>query len=111
MLFLGFDSELEQILPPTDSRLRKDRFYLEKGDSKSAAAEKHRLEEKQRAERRHREKIGEEYKARYFKLANDVDGQTYWQYLGGYFEGREQRIKALQEKNSHTPKPETDSKS
>jgi len=43
---------MKAILPPTDSRLRPDRYALEKGDTKTAAAEKHILEEKQREERK-----------------------------------------------------------
>lgn len=43
---------LRPFLPPTDSRFRPDQRALENGDFEKAAAEKHRLEEKQRAERR-----------------------------------------------------------
>ena len=44
--------ELQQQLPPTDSRLRPDMRAFENGDIELAASEKHRLEEKQRAARR-----------------------------------------------------------
>ncbi len=42
-------------LPPTDSRFREDIRSLEKGDLEAASAEKHRLEEQQRADARQRE--------------------------------------------------------
>ena len=53
-------------LPPTDSRLRLDRLYLQQNETKKAAAAKHELEEKQRAERRRRGK--REWTPRYFKV-------------------------------------------
>jgi len=83
------------ILPKTDSRLRLDRSALEKGDAKTAAAEKYTLEEKQREERRKREKTGAEWTPRWFRLAKDVDGQDYYQYVGGYWEEREKRIASV----------------
>jgi len=43
-------------LPPTDSRYRADIKYLEQGDTQAASAEKHRLEEQQRAEAKKRER-------------------------------------------------------
>jgi len=43
------------LLPPTDSRFRQDIRYIENGNFDGAAAEKHRLEEQQRAEARERE--------------------------------------------------------
>jgi hypothetical protein len=42
------------LLPSTDSRYRQDMQYLEKGDMDAASDEKHRLEEKQRAEAKER---------------------------------------------------------
>jgi len=83
---------LEKILPPTDSRLRLDRYYLEKGDVKKAAQEKYILEEKQRDERRKRESSGKNYTPKYFKFVKDEDGDEYWEYQGGYWEDREKRI-------------------
>jgi len=85
---------LEKILPPTDSRLRPDRYALEKGDVKKAAQEKHVLEEKQRDERRKREASGKAWTPRYFKLVKDEDGDDFWEYQGGYWEEREKRIQA-----------------
>ncbi|CAF0795496.1 unnamed protein product [Adineta steineri] len=43
------------VLPLTDSRHRQDIQYLEKGNTDAAAAEKHRLEEQQRADARKRD--------------------------------------------------------
>ncbi|CAF0743305.1 unnamed protein product [Adineta ricciae] len=43
------------VLPPTDSRYRQDMKYLEKGDIDGSSAEKHRLEEQQRADAKQRE--------------------------------------------------------
>lgn len=85
---------LEKILPPTDSRLRPDRYALEKGDVKKAAQEKHVLEEKQRDERRKREASGKAWTPRYFKIVKDEDGDDFWEYQGGYWEEREKRIQA-----------------
>lgn len=44
-----------EVLPPTDSRFRKDISYLEKGDIDTASEEKHHLEEQQRADARKRD--------------------------------------------------------
>jgi len=44
----------KSVLPPTDSRLRGDRYYLEKDNLEMAGSEKHRLEEKQRRKKRKR---------------------------------------------------------
>ena len=45
---------IEKVLCPTDSRLRPDIRKLEHGDQDGAAAEKNRLEEKQRDSRKAR---------------------------------------------------------
>lgn len=45
---------LREVICPTDSRLRPDVRKLESGDQDGAAAEKNRLEEKQRDSRRMR---------------------------------------------------------
>lgn len=60
------ESELEEIVCPTDSRLRPDIRKLETGDQDGAASEKARLEEKQRNSRKARkQKKGNEYIPRY----------------------------------------------
>lgn len=43
------------LLPPTDCRYRQDMRFLEKGALDAASAEKHRLEEQQRADARNRQ--------------------------------------------------------
>jgi len=53
--------EYEKTIPKTDSRLRGDRRYLEKGDLEMAGKEKHRLEEEQRKIRKDREAKGDKY--------------------------------------------------
>jgi hypothetical protein len=62
------DSEYRALLPETDSRLRGDRYALEKGNMDLAGKEKHRLEEEQRAKRKERETKGETYKPKYFEV-------------------------------------------
>ena len=52
---------LERKIASTDTRLRPDQRALENGNFDLAASEKHRLEEKQRAVRKIREKKGESY--------------------------------------------------
>ncbi|CAF0738834.1 unnamed protein product [Rotaria sordida] len=61
------------ILPPTDCRYRRDIRLLEQGTLEAAAAEKHRLEEQQRAEARTREC---EYQPLWFKK-NDNNEYIY----------------------------------
>lgn len=63
---------MKAILPPTDSRIRPDRYWLEKGDTKKAASEKHRVEEKQRAERRQRERAGTDWSPRWFQVSHPL---------------------------------------
>jgi len=93
-----FDDDYAAILPPTDSRIRPDRYALERNDSKTAAQEKHRLEEKQRADKRQREKLNQQWTPRYFKISYDEDNQEFWEYIGGYWEGRDERVKKYAEK-------------
>lgn len=52
-------------LAPTDSRLRPDQRAMENGEYDKAAAEKHRVEVKQRAAKRKGTK-GEEYRPKWF---------------------------------------------
>ncbi|CAF3312155.1 unnamed protein product [Rotaria socialis] len=60
-------------LPPTDSRFRKDIYYLEKGDIDAASQEKHRLEEQQRADAKKSER---EFEPLWFKK-DDNDEYIY----------------------------------
>lgn len=67
------DSDMGKTLCPTDSRLRPDIRKLEMGDQDGAAAEKIRLEEKQRDTRKARKhKKGHDYTPRYMIKLNTL---------------------------------------
>lgn len=68
LLMTELTEEMKGRLPPTDSRLRPDRLALEKSDTKKAGAEKHTLEEKQRAEAKARKTP---WVPRYFKQSTE----------------------------------------
>ncbi|XP_037911232.1 oxysterol-binding protein-related protein 1 isoform X2 [Hermetia illucens] len=80
--------EPPKTLCPTDSRLRPDIRKLEAGDIDGAAAEKTRLEEKQRESRKLRKnKKGDEWTPRWFRLGtNPYTHQEDWLYSGGYWD-------------------------
>ncbi|PWZ39699.1 Oxysterol-binding protein-related protein 3C [Zea mays] len=100
----SFDTAPKKLLA-SDSRLRPDRYALEKGDMSKSGAEKSsfdttpeflqtfRLEEQQRAEKRTREAKGEQFTPRWFNLT-DVVSPTPWgdleiyEYNGKYTEHR-----------------------
>ncbi|CAN6442710.1 unnamed protein product [Victoria cruziana] len=88
----NFDTAPKSLLA-SDSRLRPDRYALEMGDLAKAGAEKSSLEEKQRAEKRHREASGDKFTPRWFNLTGEVT-QTPWgdlevyEYNGKYAEHR-----------------------
>ena len=87
----ALDDALRPWLPPTDTRLRPDQRAMEEGKYDFAAVEKNRLEEKQRATRREREKKGLEHGARWFKQSkHPVTGDSYWEFTGEYWDVREQ---------------------
>jgi len=90
LLISNLTEEMRNILPPTDSRIRADRYALEKEDVKTAASEKHRLEEKQRAEARARVAKGNSWVPRYFTVSKNSDHD--WDFNGSYFKEREQRV-------------------
>lgn len=86
------DLKVEQLskLPPTDGRFRTDRRSYEYGDVKMAADEKHRLEELQRARRKERKRTDYTHVPRWFKEKEHPEtGEMYYEYLGGYFEAKE----------------------
>ncbi|GFS37858.1 OSBP(oxysterol binding protein)-related protein 3C [Actinidia rufa] len=62
----SFETAPKKLLA-SDSRLRPDRYALEKGDLLKAGSEKSSLEERQRAEKRHREDKGHQF---YTKMYN-----------------------------------------
>ena len=82
--------KLRPLLPPTDTRLRPDQRAMEDGEYDFAATEKNRVEEKQRATRREREAIGEEFVPHWFSKAKcGVTGEEYWAFNGAYWKMRD----------------------
>lgn len=76
----------QPLLPPTDSRLRPDCRALENGDLDKATQEKIRVEEKQRAAKRERQKKNERWIPRWFKEdMNPYTGQMDWLFTGTYW--------------------------
>ncbi|KAF2430867.1 oxysterol-binding protein [Tothia fuscella] len=76
-------------LAPTDTRLRPDQRAMEDGEYDFAATEKNRVEEKQRARRRVREQMGEEFVPRWFeKSVCETTGEEFWRFNGGYWRER-----------------------
>ncbi|KAM3321429.1 oxysterol-binding protein-related protein 1B-like [Capsicum chacoense] len=75
--------DLEEKLPPTDSRLRPDQRFLENGKYEIANSEKLRLEQKQRQASQMQEKG---WKPRWFRKPK---GSDIYEYRGGYWEARE----------------------
>ncbi|KAK1299505.1 Oxysterol-binding protein-related protein 3C [Acorus calamus] len=67
----SFDTAPKKLLA-SDSRLRPDRYALEKGDLSKAGAEKSSLEERQRAEKRNREAKGDQFTPKWFDLTGEV---------------------------------------
>ncbi|KAK7929100.1 hypothetical protein WMY93_005495 [Mugilogobius chulae] len=77
----------EQLLPPTDCRLRPDIRAMENGHIDAASSEKERLEEKQRAARKERSRDEEEWSTRWFNLGTNPHTEADdWLYTGGYFD-------------------------
>ncbi|XP_071441573.1 oxysterol-binding protein-related protein 1-like isoform X2 [Hetaerina americana] len=91
-LFAMSLNEMEEGMPeklcPTDCRLRPDIRKLEEGDIDGAAAEKNRLEEKQREARKSRKsKKGADWSPRWFcQGTNPYTKQEDWLYSGGYWD-------------------------
>ncbi|KAL5230142.1 hypothetical protein ABZP36_028918 [Zizania latifolia] len=76
--------ELQDKLPPTDSRLRPDQRHLENGEYEKANTEKLRLERRQRMSSKLQDNG---WKPRWFQ--QDSQDGTY-RFKGGYWEAREQ---------------------
>ncbi|CAN1235763.1 Oxysterol-binding protein-related protein 1C [Linum perenne] len=74
---------VQEKLPPTDSRLRPDQRYLENGEFEMANSEKLRLEQRQRQSRKMQESG---WKPHWFAKDN---GSPSYRYVGGYWEARE----------------------
>ncbi|THU46314.1 hypothetical protein C4D60_Mb09t03610 [Musa balbisiana] len=88
----SFDTASKKLLA-SDSRLRPDRYALEKGDMSKAGAEKSSLEERQRAEKRNREAKGHQFTPRWFNMTSEVTPTPWgdlevYEYNGRYTEHR-----------------------
>ncbi|XP_076063131.1 oxysterol-binding protein-related protein 1-like isoform X2 [Oratosquilla oratoria] len=81
------NEDMKRSLSCTDCRLRPDIRLLEAGDIDGAAAEKSRLEEKQRDARKSRKKSRIDWKARWFEQGtNPFTRLEDWLYSGGYWD-------------------------
>ncbi|KAM4727760.1 oxysterol-binding protein-related protein 1-like [Anableps anableps] len=81
------DKGMEEVLPPTDSRLRPDIRAMENGDIDLASSQKKRLEEKQRTARKNRSKSTEEWKIRWFQQGPNPHNKAQdWLYTKGYWD-------------------------
>nr|XP_033802711.1 oxysterol-binding protein-related protein 6 isoform X2 [Geotrypetes seraphini] len=79
------DPMLSDLLPSTDARFRPDQRLLEEGNLEAASAEKQRIEELQRSQKKFLEENHIEYKPKFFKKVIDanhkeswVSNDTYW---------------------------------
>ncbi|KAI3993450.1 hypothetical protein MKX01_002463 [Papaver californicum] len=77
----------------SDSRLRPDRYALEKGDRPKASREKHSLEVRQRNEKKRREANGDKFTPKWFDLTEEVTSTPWgevetYKYNGKYTEHR-----------------------
>ncbi|XP_033726933.1 oxysterol-binding protein-related protein 1-like [Pecten maximus] len=74
-------------LAPTDSRFRPDIRLLEEGQIDAAAAEKNRIEEKQRSARKERKRRKDEWIPVFFKCGtNPHTGKEDWLFKGNYWD-------------------------
>ncbi|XP_057484692.1 oxysterol-binding protein-related protein 3C-like [Actinidia eriantha] len=88
----SFETAPKKLLA-SDSRLRPDRYALEKGDLLKAGSKKSSLEERQRAEKRHREDKGHQFTPKWFDLTEEITPTPWgdleiYQYNGKYTEHR-----------------------
>ncbi|KAL5973340.1 Oxysterol-binding protein-related protein 3A [Asimina triloba] len=89
----SFETAPKKLLA-SDSRLRPDRYALEKGDLTKAGAEKSSLEERQRAEKKSREAKGHQFTPRWFDVTGEVTPTPWgeleiYQYNDKYTEHRD----------------------
>jgi len=97
---------------PSDSRFREDRLALERNDLELASKEKHRLEEKQRAEKKLRDQNGEIWVPSYFQKALDEKlNMEIWRYCGHYWEdkGKKQGTKQISNERTDIDEPASSS--
>jgi hypothetical protein len=99
--FSPFAEELNRIgdvrtLPATDSRVRADRMWLDKGELEKAGAAKKTLENKQREAKKLRTTANKKWIPRFFVPAESThDDPNEWQFNGRYWAIRERRLKEL----------------
>ncbi|CAI5757426.1 unnamed protein product [Candida verbasci] len=80
------NSNLKQWIAPTDTRLRPDQRNMEEGHYDEAAAEKHRVEVKQRQARKFREENKQPYNPSWFtKKKHPITGDIFWEYNNKYW--------------------------
>jgi hypothetical protein len=87
-----FDNNYQAVLPKSDSRLRPDRIALEKLDYETAAKDKHKLEEAQRARRRKAEETKKFFVPVYFDETSLDDGTQFFTPKNTYWKKRQERI-------------------
>jgi len=88
----SFDTAPKKLLD-SDSRLRPDRYALEKGDLSQAGVEKSRLEERQRAEKKNREAKAHQFTPKWFDHTSEITPTPWgdleiYSYNGKYAEHR-----------------------
>lgn len=85
-----------KVLPPTDSRLRPDQRLYENFEIEKAAAEKARLEDKQREARKEQhnemgeESSGEHKPQWFYPVYDQNNGEISYRFNNKYWEKREQ---------------------
>lgn len=85
----NINENLQKVLPHTDSRLRPDQRALEYQDYKSAANEKDRLENKQRASRKYNEENNITWKPKYFiHTIDEVTHEPVYKFCRDYWKDR-----------------------
>ncbi|MCL7038204.1 hypothetical protein MKW94_006798 [Papaver nudicaule] len=88
----SFDTAPRKLLA-SDSRLRPDRYALEKGDLSKVSREKSSIEARQRNEQKRREATGDKFTPKWFELADEVKATPWgdvraYKYNGKYDEHR-----------------------
>lgn len=89
-----FTEDLNEVLPPTDTRFRPDQRNLENGEVEKAELEKHRIEEKQRNRRKEMEARGDPHQPLWFALSKDslktnTKDEKEWVFNNQYWTKRE----------------------
>jgi hypothetical protein len=87
-----FDADTDSMLPPTDSRRRLDRYYIDVGDFEAASYWKRSMEDRQRLDKKLRT---EHWKPVWFKESEN----GLWVYCGDYWEQKEKKLSELKKGN------------